>query len=173
MSVVPDAVENPNQFVEVPSPNDRFVSDVLPSTVNVEVTVDDAPINPPSKYNSFVVVAPLLEICCNVAVVAAVPGQLVPVDRQTVWLFTNSWVVETTVAKKFVDVTFVNVALVAVSVPSVVAPITVNVDVTVDELPMNPPYNWSVVVANEPRALTEASVSLEPGQFVPVDRQTC
>ena len=36
---------------------------VAPRTVNVDVTVEDAPINPPKKYNSFVVVAPLLETC--------------------------------------------------------------------------------------------------------------
>lgn len=59
------------------------------------------------------------------------------------------------------------------SEPSVVAPTTVNVEVTVDELPMNPPYNCSVVVANEPRADTLASVSDSVGQFVPVCKHTC
>jgi len=45
------------------------------------------------------------------------------------------------VAKRFVVVTLVAVPFVNVSVPSVVPPITVKVEVTVDEDPMKPPYN--------------------------------
>jgi hypothetical protein len=83
------------------------------------------------------------------------------------------FVAETFVPNKFVVVTLVAVPFVKVSVPSVVPPITVNVEVTVELAPMKPPYSWSVVVAKEPRAETVARVSEDPGQFVPDARHTC
>ena len=65
---------------------------------------------------------------------------------------------------------------VEVNVLSVVLPTTVKVEVTVDELPTKPPYNWRVVVENEPRAVTEANVSVSAskyaGQLVPLVRHT-
>jgi len=225
---VPEAVLNPNHEVEVPFVNVRFVMVpfvpnkfvvvtlvpvpfpkvtpcklVFPKTVKVEVTVDDEAKKPPKKYNSFVVEAPLFEICCSVEVEAATPGQFVPLCKHTLIPFTSTalafkvvplavakpsqtlevaavndaFVIEPFVAvrfveKRLVDVTFVPVPFVKVSVPSVDAPITVNVEVTVELEPMNPPYNCKVVVANEPRALTEASVSASVGQFVPLCKQT-
>ncbi len=51
------------------------------------------------------------------------------------------------------------VPLVASKFESVDVPTTVNVEVTVELAPTKPPYNCSVVVENEPRAVTEASVS--------------
>lgn len=53
----------PFKVVTVPDVPVNVLSDVLPSTVSVPVTVDVFVIKPPSKYNSLVVVAPLLEIC--------------------------------------------------------------------------------------------------------------
>jgi hypothetical protein len=65
---------------------------------------------------------------------------------------------------------------VAVKVESVVFPITVNVEVTVELEPTKPPYKRRVEVANAPRAVTLASVSVSAkryaGQFVPFVRQT-
>lgn len=61
--VVPEAVVKPNHPELVPFTNETLVKDVFPSTVNVLVTVELAAIKPLSKYNWFVVVAPLLEIC--------------------------------------------------------------------------------------------------------------
>jgi hypothetical protein len=77
------------------------------------------------------------------------------------------------VPNKFVVVTLVAVPFAKVSMLSVVPPTTVSVEVTVELAPMNPPYSCSVVVANEPRAETEANVSVEPGQFAPLERQAC
>ena len=145
-----------------------------------------------------VVVAPLLEICCKVEVEAAIPGQFVPLAKHTLIPFTSTapafkvvplavanpsqtlevaavneaFVNVPLVEKRLVDVTFVPVPFVKVSVPSVDAPITVNVEVTVELEPMNPPYNCKVVVAKDPRALTEASVSASAGQFVPLCKHT-
>jgi hypothetical protein len=56
-----------------------------------------------------------------------------------------------------------------------VEPKTVNVEVTVEEAATNPPRNWRVAVAEEPRAVTEARVSVlaaEAGQPTPFARQT-
>ncbi len=47
---------------------------------------------------------------------------------------------------------------------------------TVELAPTNPPYNWRVEVAKEPRAVTSAKVELEAAeattQFVPSARHT-
>ncbi len=51
------------------------------------------------------------------------------------------------------------VPLVASKFERVEVPTTVKVEVTVDDEPTKPPYNWRVVVENEPRAVTDASVS--------------
>jgi hypothetical protein len=59
-----------------------------------------------------------------------------------------------------------------VRVPRDVAPRTVKVEVTVEDAPIKPPYNERVEVAKEPRADTEARVSLDPGQLAPVWRHT-
>ena len=145
-----------------------------------------------------VVDAPLLVTCCKVEVLAAVPGQFNPVARHTLMPFTRTapafnvvpdavanpshtldvaavkaaFVIVPLVANKFVVVTLVAVPFVNVSVPSVVPPITVKVEVTVDDEPMNPPYNCKVAVAKEPRAETVASVSASPGQNEPLCKQT-
>jgi hypothetical protein len=74
---------------------------------------------------------------------------------------------------KLVDVTFEAVAFANVTLARLVAPNTVNVEVTVELEPMKPPYSWRVVVAKAPRAETVASVSTSPGQFVPFWRQIC
>ncbi len=52
------------------------------------------------------------------------------------------------------------VPLVASKFDNVDVPTTVKVLVTVDEAPTKPPYNCRVVVENEPRAVTDASVSV-------------
>jgi len=77
------------------------------------------------------------------ASVSLEPGQFVPVERQTCWPATNNCVVETVVAPRTVVVTCVNVAFVAVSVCNAVAPRTVNVEVTVELAPMNPPRKYN------------------------------
>jgi hypothetical protein len=63
-----DETVEAKKFVVVTAVKVAFVpvsvaSDVAPSTVNVEVTVDEDVIKPPNKYNSLVVVAPLFVVC--------------------------------------------------------------------------------------------------------------
>ena len=149
---------------------------VLPSTVNVLVTVELAPINPPSKYSSFVVVAPLLEICCKVDVVAALPGQFTPFDKHTLNPFTRTapafsvvplavanpshdvdvpfvkdkFVIVPFVPNKFVVVTLVPVPFVNVKFESVVLPTTANVLVTVELAAKNPPKKYKRFVVDAP-----------------------
>ena len=62
-------------------------------------------------------------------------------------------------AYTFVVVTFVNVAFVPVRFWREVFPRTVRVEVTVELAERKPPKNWRVVVAEDPRAVTEARVS--------------
>jgi hypothetical protein len=73
-------------------------------------------------------------------------------------------------------IAFVAPKLVAVVFWSEVFPRTVKVEVTVEEAATNPPNNESVVVAEEPRAVTVARVSVSAnkyaGQLVPVLRHT-
>ncbi len=69
----------------------------------------------------------------------------------------------------------VAVTLVAVTVCKKLLPSTVKVEVTVELAATKPPYKRKVVVENDPRAVTDASVSLSlelAGQFVPFARQT-
>ncbi len=73
------------------------------------------------------------------------------------------------------ELTYWPLSLVAVAFCKVVPPSTVKVEVTVELAPTEPPYNWSVEVAELPRAETLESVSvppLEAGQLVPFERQT-
>ncbi len=118
--------------------------------------------------------------------------QFVPFARQTAEPFTKialAFSVEPLALLKpshTVEVTPPNVALfefnvlmvplVASKFESVEVPTTVNVLVTVEEAPTKPPYSCKVVVENDPRAVTEASVSVSAskyaGQFVPFVRQT-
>jgi hypothetical protein len=60
--------------------------------VSVPVAVRFKASMPPRAYMMFVVVAPLFVICWRVAVVAADPGQFVPLARQTFDPFT--WMLE-------------------------------------------------------------------------------
>jgi hypothetical protein len=57
--------------------------DEVPNTVNVEVTVEEAPTKPPKSESVLFVRAPLEVMVARVAVVAAIPGQFVPFARQT------------------------------------------------------------------------------------------
>jgi hypothetical protein len=89
--LVEEAVEA-KKLVVVTAVNVAFVpvsaaSEVAPSTVKVEVTVDEDVIKPPSKYNSLVVVAPVLLTVCKLGVVPE--GQFVPSDKHTVVLLIN------------------------------------------------------------------------------------
>jgi hypothetical protein len=80
------------------------------------------------------------------------------------------------VAKSVVAVAFVKVAFNPVTFWRLVSPSTVRVEVTVEDDPTNPPYNWRVEVAKLPRAVTSARVevlaALWTKQFVPFARQT-
>ncbi len=118
--------------------------------------------------------------------------QFVPLARQTGEPFTKmaeAFKVEPLALLKpshTVEVTAPNVALfefnvlmvplVASKFESVEVPTTVKVEVTVELEPTKPPYNWRVVVENDPRAVTDASVSTSAnkyaGQFVPLVRHT-
>lgn len=135
------------------------------AAVMVPVTVELFVIKPLNKYNSLVVVAPLFEIVCSVAVVAAEPGQFTPFARQTLNPFTSTapafnkvpeavlkpshdvevpfvkvrFVMVPFVPNKLVVVTAVPVPLVNVRPAKDVLPSTVKVLVTVELAPINPP----------------------------------
>jgi len=83
-----------------------------------------------------------------------------------------SWV--RPVAAKAVVVTFVPVAFVKVTPFKRDSPITVKVEVTVEEEARKPPSSWRVAVATAPRLVTVRRVSASlpaGGQPVPFDRQ--
>jgi len=152
-NVVPLAVANPSQTDDVPFVKFKLWRFVFPRTVNVLVTVELAPMNPPYKSNVEVAEAPRAVTDASVSLSASkYAGQLIPVVRQTVEppivsvpnvpLFAFSCVVEATPeTNKFVVVAFVKVAFVAVRVWRFVFPVTVKVEVTVEEEPTKPPYN--------------------------------
>ncbi len=170
---------------------------VVPTTVSVLVTVDELPTKPPYKRSVEVAKAPRAVTDASVSVSAnKYAGQFRPLVRQTVEpptvkalnepVLAFSWVVEAMpLTNRFVVVTFEPVAFVKVTAFKADVPVTesalkipwprtVKVEVTVEEAPTKPPYNCRVLVANEPRAVTDASVSnsTAAGQFVPVWRQT-
>ncbi len=212
--VVPEAVAKPSQTVLVPCPNTAVLAFKLfavpevarklekvevPTTVKVEVTVEEAPTKPPYNRRVLVANAPRAVTEANVSVSASrYAGQLRPFVRQTVEPPTVKALKEPVLAlmrvveaipltNKFVVVTSTPVASakvrllsaevpVTVSALRMVCPSTVKVEVTVEDAPTNPPKSCKVVVENEPRAVTEAKVSVSAsryaGQLRPLVRQT-
>ncbi len=161
--------------------------------MSVLVTVDDAPTKPPYNCKVVVVKDPRAVTSASVEVTATFcVRQLVPFARQTGEPFTKTalaFSVEPLALLKpsqTVEVTAPRIALFAFNVlmvplvaskfDKVEVPTTVKVEVTVEEAPTNPPYSCKVVVENDPRAVTEASVSTSAskyaGQFVPLVRHT-
>jgi hypothetical protein len=96
-----------------------------------------------AKRFVLVVLVPVAEVHVRLVGLNVVPEMLVK---------------EAFVANRLVVVTLVPVPFVKVTFWRDVSPRTVNVDVTVEEAAMSPPYNWTVVVAEEPRAVTCANV---------------
>ena len=80
--------------------------EVLPSTVKVEVTVEEAATKPPNKLKVAVVVAPT-EVICDRLGVAEPAGQLVPFERQTDWPLIVAFVAAKFVEKRLVEVELV------------------------------------------------------------------
>jgi hypothetical protein len=161
--VEPEAVAKPSQTVEVtlpivaelafklftvPDVAVNVLSVVLPTTVKVEVTVEEEPTKPPYKRSVEVAKLPRAVTLESVSVSAKrYAGQFVPFVRHTVAPPTVSVLKEPTLALiRVVDTTpeakrFVAVALVAVTFWRLVPPRTVSVLVTVDEPPTKPPYS--------------------------------
>ena len=109
---------------------------VAPRTINVLLTVNNPVDVPPANWMVLVVVLPAFVTDWNVPLPPPPGGQFVPSARQTffppiVEPFGNCAKPET---NKFVDVTFVPVALVNVMPWSEVVPVTVRLDV------LMPPY---------------------------------
>jgi hypothetical protein len=149
-----------------------FASVVLPVTFNVPatfkvpVTEDEAATNPPKNSRVDVVNDPRAVTVASVSLKTVPAGQPVPFARQTakpitvaVAKFPELAMIEEPVAElnesKPVEAKLVDVALWSdVSPVTLSAPATFNVPVTLDEAATKPPKNSSVVVVNDPRAVT-------------------
>lgn len=167
------------------------VRDELPVTLNVPVAEILEVVSPPNNVTLDVANAPRFVTEARVSTSAPALGQPTPFCKQipcpaTVAvaneaIFANKLVVvavpkePTPVTPRDVDVTFVPVAFVNVTRPSVEESATVSVPVTLALEVVSPPKNVTLEVANAPRFVTDASVSLsvpEAGQFVPSARHT-
>ncbi len=151
-SVEPEALLKPSQTVLVTEPSralfefnvlmvplvaSKFESVEVPTTVKVEVTVDELPTKPP--YNCKVVVENEPRAVTDARVSTSAnkyAGQLVPLVRQTVWPPIVSALNEPVFAlirvvdaipetNRFVVVTFTPVPLVNVRLPRAEVPVTV------------------------------------------------
>ncbi len=177
--------------------NPVCVVDVPPTTILVFVAKPkyavDEPVESPakSKYtNDPVLVASLPRTkSCELVVMRTKPdtefqvqmesddplgGQLIPFCKHTFTPFTKIEEVRMEVPLAVVKPSQLVVAFEVNKSDNVVRPTTVKVEVTVEEPATNPPNNCRVVVANDPREVTSASVSVSSaaGQFVPVARHT-
>lgn len=143
--LVPEAVR---AFSDEPTVED---ANSCPTTVRDDVTVELAPIKPPYKSSVEVAKEPRAVTVASVSLsVMRYAGQLVASSRQTETpptvrapnspAFAFNCVVEATPETyKFVVVTLVAVAFVAVMFCKFVSPRTVNVEVTVEEAVRKPP----------------------------------